>query len=425
MIAKIKYTLLFVLCLLMLPLNTHAEDFKAKNSKFVVVIDPGHGGENLGSIEGAIVEKEMDMVTALAMYETLSKFDNVEVYLTRTEDEDISLKDRAKFAKEKKADVLFCIHYNASVNHDLFGSEVWVSSKAPYNQYGFQFAYELLSDFQEKGLYIRGIKTRLNDKGTDYYGILRESVALDTLAILIEHCHIDEATDIPFCTTEDQLKQFGYDDALAAAKFLHLKSSELGIDFSAYQLKNIDPASQPIRTTLKDYTEPDYCTVELLECDYNTGHVKVQVTGLDSESPLMYYAYSLDGGKTFSPLQVWPGSDTLTGVYDTEFTLELQIPSGVHPAIVVEAHNQFDLVTVSNAIATEKSFLYQTEAEETVIQATAPVETTMAENTDKADNNRVLSVDRTKFYFIILISVVSVVFLFVLSVLVYRLKNKE
>ena len=92
--------------------------------RVTIVIDPGHGGENEGTLEGIVQEKKMTMVTAMAMYEELLKYDNVDVYLTHTEDVNFSLADRAQFAAERNADFLFSIHYNASVDHDLFGSEV-------------------------------------------------------------------------------------------------------------------------------------------------------------------------------------------------------------------------------------------------------------------------------------------------------------
>lgn len=63
----------------------------------------------------------MTMVTALAMYEELTKYDNVDVYLTHTDDVTMSLADRAQFAADRNADFLFSIHYNASMDHDLFG----------------------------------------------------------------------------------------------------------------------------------------------------------------------------------------------------------------------------------------------------------------------------------------------------------------
>ena len=41
----------------------------------------------------------MTMVTAMAMYEELLKYDNVDVYLTHTEDVNLSLADRAQLLK--------------------------------------------------------------------------------------------------------------------------------------------------------------------------------------------------------------------------------------------------------------------------------------------------------------------------------------
>ena len=98
------------------------------------------------------------MVTALAMYEELTKYDNVDVYLTHTDDVTMSLADRAQFAADRNADFLFSIHYNASVDHDLFGSEVWISSVQPYNAYGYQFGWEQMQQMQDMGLFLRGVK---------------------------------------------------------------------------------------------------------------------------------------------------------------------------------------------------------------------------------------------------------------------------
>ena len=103
----------------------------------------------------------MTMVTAMAMYEELLKNDNVDVYLTHTEDVNLSLADRAQFAAERNADFLFSIHYNASVDHDLFGSEVWISSVQPYNAYGYQFGWEQMQQMKDMGLFLRGVKTKL------------------------------------------------------------------------------------------------------------------------------------------------------------------------------------------------------------------------------------------------------------------------
>ena len=193
-----------LLCTLLFPLPSQAAPrLQDVGEELVIVIDPGHGGENQGTIENNHEEKTMTLVTAMAMYQELQLYENVQVYLTRTTDQELSLKERAEYAASVNADFLFSIHYNASENHELFGSEVWVSSLSPYNGYGYQFGYEFLTDMRDKGLFLRGVKTRLNSAGIDYYGIIRESVALQVPALIIEHCHVDEQRDAGYCDSNE------------------------------------------------------------------------------------------------------------------------------------------------------------------------------------------------------------------------------
>lgn len=314
----------------------------------IIVIDPGHGGENRGTIENNHEEKSMTMITAQAMYDELCLYDNVEVYLTRTDDRDLSLKERAQYAADKNADFLFSLHYNASENHELFGTEVWISAFAPYNGYGYQFGHEFLTDMREKGLFVRGVKTRYNDKkDADYYGIIRESVALEIPAVIIEHCHVDEERDEGYCETEEQLKEFGRADATAVAKYFGLKSSTLGVDYSSLQLADASLTSV-LPITLKDSSEPDICQITFADADYEKGILSLTVNAADYDSPLLYYDYSLDGGITYSRREIWPDCDALTGTYSDTFTLNLQIPTDTKPQVIVRAYNMFDLFLKSN-----------------------------------------------------------------------------
>lgn len=314
-----------------------------------IVIDPGHGGVNEGTIENGFLEKSMTMTTALAMYEELCKYDNVEVYLTRTEDVDMSLKERAEFAASVNADFLFSIHYNASLNHELYGSEVWISAFPPYNAYGYQFGSVQLQTMQDMGLFLRGVKTRLNDKDLDYYGIIREARELSVPAVIIEHCHVDEERDVPFCDDEADLIAFGKADALSVAKYFGLKSSELNVDYST-ESTNLAEASENsrVQNTLTDKTEPDICQITLLETDYNTGKVTIEVSAADYDSMLLYYDYSIDGGASYSSREPWPGCNVFDGTYTDTFSTTLMIPAGIQSTVIFRAYNLFDLYTESN-----------------------------------------------------------------------------
>lgn len=317
----------------------------------VIVIDPGHGGENEGTTENGFQEKSMTLVTAQAMYDELCLYDNVEVHMTRTEDVELSLKERAEYAASVNADFLFSIHYNASVNHNLFGSEVWISSKTPYNAYGYQFGYSQLQTMRDMGLHLRGIKTRLKDDGvSDYYGIIRESVALSVPAVIIEHCHVDEENDSIFCDTDAELEAFGKADALSVAKYFGLKSTALGVDYSENAILPQVSEDSTVRASLKDETAPDVCVIELGTVNNKTGEIELHVTAADYDSPLIYYDYSVDGGKTYSKLQMWPESDVLKGTYRDTFSFSIQNVVGIKPDIIFRAYNMFDGCRESNRV---------------------------------------------------------------------------
>lgn len=312
----------------------------------VVVIDPGHGGDNLGAEYEEYTEKDMTMTVALAMKEELETYDDVVVYLTREGDESMTIKDRALFAKEKNADFLFCLHFNSSVHHQIYGAEVWVSAFGEYYVKGRQFGEISMQLFEEMGLFNRGIKTRLNDSGDNYYGILRYCTQLGVPAALIEHCHLDQENDQPFYQQgEEQLILFGQKDGEAAAKYLGLKSSLTGADYSDYP--KVQVALQEV--TEPDTTEPEECSITLLDLDESAGTVTVSMSARDSGSYIQYYGYSLDGGETYSQLWGWPRTSWDSSEPEYVFTVELPFEQDI--ALRAIAYNGYDRTTESNILS--------------------------------------------------------------------------
>jgi N-acetylmuramoyl-L-alanine amidase len=351
----------------MRPVESIAADrLQNTGEDLVIVIDPGHGGDNLGTEEGYRVEKEITMVTARALAEELSKYENVVVLLTHTEDTDMSLKERAEYSASVGADFLFSIHYNASVNHDLYGSEVWISQFPPYNAYGYQFGMVMMQEFQDMGLFLRGVKTKAGKDDLDYYGIIRESRELQIPAVIIEHCHVDQYRDQIYLGTDEQLENFGRADATAIARYFGLKSAELGVDYSRSVTDDLPMANEDQRQklALQDTTEPEVCTLEFLESDEEAATASFSVSAADYDGLLLYYDYSTDGGYTWSERYPWPGLDIFRGVYDDTFRLDLCFEPGDRPYVLVRAYNQYDLFTVSNDYQFTRSFPYPEVPEE-------------------------------------------------------------
>jgi N-acetylmuramoyl-L-alanine amidase len=81
----------------------------------VVVIDPGHGGENAGakSVLGNRYEKEFTLDWARRLVPLLNS-NGWRVFLTRTNDSDLALSNRVAFADEHKADLFLSLHFNSA-----------------------------------------------------------------------------------------------------------------------------------------------------------------------------------------------------------------------------------------------------------------------------------------------------------------------
>lgn len=96
--------------------------------KKVVVIDPGHGGEDPGAI-GRRGTREKTVVFGIAeKLQKILKARGYEAFLTRTGDYFISLKNRGTIAREYGADIFVSIHADACRSRSARGSSVYCLS---------------------------------------------------------------------------------------------------------------------------------------------------------------------------------------------------------------------------------------------------------------------------------------------------------
>lgn len=84
---------------------------------FLIVIDPGHGGDepgSLGMIDGkiALYEKDINLKIGKRVYEILLE-KGYNVIATRTDDSTVSLMKRVEIANESKADLFVSVHNNS------------------------------------------------------------------------------------------------------------------------------------------------------------------------------------------------------------------------------------------------------------------------------------------------------------------------
>lgn len=96
----------------------------------LIVIDPGHGGIDPGAV-GINGTKEKDVVLgfALSLRDHLRKNGHYEVVMTRIGDTFVSLRNRVRLAREKKADLLIAIHADTVKGPQARGATIYTLSE--------------------------------------------------------------------------------------------------------------------------------------------------------------------------------------------------------------------------------------------------------------------------------------------------------
>ncbi|MDE6448528.1 MAG: N-acetylmuramoyl-L-alanine amidase, partial [Muribaculaceae bacterium] len=106
-------------------------DFSVQARDFVLVIDAGHGGKDVGARGVKAYEKNITLAVARRLGEKVKKeCKDVKVVYTRSDDSFVSLKDRADIANEAHGDLFVSIHVNSVAKKNkkrrtIAGAEVY------------------------------------------------------------------------------------------------------------------------------------------------------------------------------------------------------------------------------------------------------------------------------------------------------------
>jgi N-acetylmuramoyl-L-alanine amidase len=95
-----------------------------------IVIDPGHGGHDPGTIANGAQEAEIVLDIALRLEKLLAKEPGLDVVLTRRTDTFVPLEQRTAIANREGADLFLSIHANSSRNTAARGLETYFLSFA-------------------------------------------------------------------------------------------------------------------------------------------------------------------------------------------------------------------------------------------------------------------------------------------------------
>jgi N-acetylmuramoyl-L-alanine amidase len=105
----------------------------AKPGDFVIAVDAGHGGIDTGAIgvDTKTEEKQVTLAFAKALADRLNREPGIKAFLTRDNDEFLSLSERVQIARQNHAGLFISLHADTLKQKDIRGATVYtISDKA-------------------------------------------------------------------------------------------------------------------------------------------------------------------------------------------------------------------------------------------------------------------------------------------------------
>ena len=164
-----------------------------------VFIGVGHGGTDPGTVAGGLKEKLVNLVIALACREELERH-GVTVKLSRKKDENDPLAQEIQECNAFDPDLALDIHCNAGGGD---GAEAYCTIGGGK---GKVLAGNILTQLEAIGQNSRGVKTKKNAQGKDYFGFIRQTKAP---AVIVECAFLDNKADRKILDTAAEQKAIG------------------------------------------------------------------------------------------------------------------------------------------------------------------------------------------------------------------------
>lgn len=150
----------------------------------------GHGGRDFGATnDEGLREKDFTLAVSNRVTQLLRQ-DGYDVINNRTTDVDRSITADARRANAEDVDGVIEIHLNSNPGPPQTGTETYFSIKGGK---GAELAEAINRQIVSLGYVDRGIKTRTNGQGQDYFGIIRLT---DAPAVLVETAFINNPDDM-------------------------------------------------------------------------------------------------------------------------------------------------------------------------------------------------------------------------------------
>lgn len=180
----------------------------------VIVIDPGHGGNDPGAINGSFYEKTVVFDVSKRVEAYLRSKYNYQVRLTRTTDVYLTPQQRPNIARDLRGDLFISMHANAATDKSANGIETFYSTSSAHSARSRVLATNiqnnLVANMSSTGMKNRGVKT------ANYYVITYNTMP----SALVELGFITSPTDVVHLRSETSRQRMAIGVAEGIAQYV-------------------------------------------------------------------------------------------------------------------------------------------------------------------------------------------------------------
>ena len=208
--------------------------------KLLVVIDPGHTGNtyNAGAVKGYYESKA---VYDLSLYEKAAlEKRGIDVILTRERNQDPGLYERGQMAVKKGhgyANVVFESNHSNAFNGKAYGVTIIRSAHLPSSEKLADRMIDAIVKVMKPSTgitYNRGVTTKTQSNGADWYGVIRGAVSGEVSQkqaqngpvhydYIVEHGFHDNQKECQFLSKQENLKAIAEAKAAVIADYFGIR----------------------------------------------------------------------------------------------------------------------------------------------------------------------------------------------------------
>ena len=223
--------------------------------KLLVVIDPGHTGNtyNAGAVKGYYESKA---VYDLSLYEKAAlEKRGIDVILTRDRNQDLGLYERGQMAVKKGrgyANVVFESNHSNAFNGKAYGVTIIRSAHLPSSEKLADRMIDAIVKVMKPSTgitYNRGVTTKTQSNGADWYGVIRGAVSGATTQgqakngpvrydYIVEHGFHDNMTECRFLSKQENLKAIAEAKAAVIADYFGISDKGQYVNQDSQSDKN-------------------------------------------------------------------------------------------------------------------------------------------------------------------------------------------